>query len=84
MIHIRCDDNELNKDAKFICEIAWPLPSGDKYWFASESQADFADCPGCNPAGPRKLGTPISQLSGRIGEPGYEKFVAIAKSWGYD
>lgn len=30
------------------------------------------------------LGTPISELSGRPGEPGWEKFKAIARSWGYD
>lgn len=29
-------------------------------------------------------GTPISQLSGRPGTPGYAEFVRIAKSWGYD
>lgn len=31
-----------------------------------------------------RLGTPISQLSGRPGYPGYEQFRAIAQSWGYD
>jgi hypothetical protein len=38
------------------------------------------------PAAPRKgpIGTPLSQLSGRPGHPGYEEFVRIAKSWGYD
>ncbi len=32
----------------------------------------------------QKLGTPLSELSGRIGTPGYAGFVRIAKSWGYD
>jgi hypothetical protein len=31
-----------------------------------------------------QLGTPISQLSGRPGEPGWEEFCRIARSWGYD
>lgn len=31
-----------------------------------------------------RVGTPISQLSGRPGHPGYDRFVAIAASWGYD
>ena len=31
-----------------------------------------------------KLGTPLSELSGQPGSPGYEKFKRIAKSWGYD
>lgn len=34
--------------------------------------------------GDRPRGTPISQLSGRPGEPGYAEFKRIAKSWGYD
>lgn len=84
MIHVRIDDNELNKDAKFACGIGWPLPEGDKYWFQTESGADRADCPGCNPSGPCQLGTPISKLSGRPGHEGYAKFVRIARSWGYE
>lgn len=32
----------------------------------------------------RPLGTPISKLSGRPGEPGYAEFCRIAKSWGHD
>lgn len=28
-------------------------------------------------------GTPISELSGRPGHSGYERFVAISQSWGY-
>lgn len=32
----------------------------------------------------KPIGTPISQLSGRPGAPGYGKFKRIAKSWGYD
>lgn len=84
MIHIRIDDEELNANARFECGLRWPLPPGDKYYFVSEACADrLADCPGCNP-NPRKLGTPLSQLSGRQGEPGYERFVEIAESWGYE
>lgn len=85
MIHIRIDDDKPNSEAQFVCGLRWPLPEGDKYFFVSESAAErHSDCPGCNPGGPRKLGTPISQLSGRPGEPGYEEFCRIAASWGYD
>lgn len=84
MIHVRIDNEELNANARFACGIGWPLPTGDKYWFQSESGADRADCPSCNPSGPRPLGTPISQLSGRTGELGYEQFKRIARSWGYE
>ena len=30
-----------------------------------------------------RIGTPISQLSGRPGHPGYDRFKTIAASWGY-
>jgi hypothetical protein len=84
MIHIRVDDEDDNSKRRFACGIGPELPPGDKYFFASESFADrLADCPKCNPS-PRQLGTPISQLSGRPGEPGWEKFKQIAASWGYD
>lgn len=33
---------------------------------------------------PEPIGTPLSQISGRPGHPGFEQFRAIAKSWGYD
>jgi hypothetical protein len=84
MIHIRIDNEELNSKRHFACGIGPELPEGDVYYFEGEAGALFADCPGCNPEGPRKLGTPISQLRGRPGEPGYAEFVRIAKSWGYD
>ncbi len=85
MIHIRIDDEIENSKRKFACGIGPELPEGDTYFFESESAADrHADCPGCNPSGPRKLGTPISELSGRPGHAGHERFVAIAKSWGYE
>lgn len=84
MIHVRIDDEELNSKRRFACGLGPDLPKGDVYYFQSEEAADRADCPGCNPAGPRRLGTPISQLSGRPGQPGYEEFVRIARSWGHE
>ena len=36
------------------------------------------------PGGPKLLGTPISQLSGRPGHTGFGAFSDIAASWGYD
>ena len=84
MIHIRVDGESLNSKRKFGCGLGPELPEGDVYFFASESGADRADCPGCNPSGPRRLGTPLSELSGRPGHKGYGEFVRIAKSWGFD
>ena len=83
MIHIRVDDEDLNIKRRFACGLGPELPPGDKYFFAGESRADFADCPGCNPSGPRELGTPISQVCGRPGHPGYGEFLRIAQSYGY-
>lgn len=41
------------------------------------------------PAAPRNhpdgmIGTPISELSGRPGQPGFAEFCRIAKTYGYD
>lgn len=83
MIHIRTDDWDGNSKREFACGLK-ELPDGDKWFHVSESVADrLADCPKCNP-NPRQLGTPLSQLSGRPGQPGYAEFVRIAKSWGYE
>lgn len=43
-------------------------------------------CPYCLGTGTNatvRLGTPISELSGRPGHPGFSKFTQIAESWGY-
>jgi hypothetical protein len=93
MIHIRIDDEEMNASARFACGLGWPLPTGDMYFFAAEGHRlgayfclhpEQEPCPGCFPEGRPSFGTPISQLSGRPGSPGYEKFKQIAASWGYD
>ena len=85
MIHIRVDNEELNSKRRFACGLGPDLPEGDTYFFESESVAEYrADCQGCNPGGPRRFGTPISQLSGRPGEPGYSEFCRIARSWGFE
>lgn len=85
MIHIRVDNEIENSKRRFGCGIGPDLPPGDTYYFADEAAADLkSDCPGCNPGGPRQLGTPLSQLSGRPGHPGYAEFVRIARSWGFE
>lgn len=84
MRHIRIDNQPLNSQRKFACGIGPEIPQGDDWVYGGESFADYADCPRCNPGGPRQIGTPISQLSGQPGHPGYENFKRIASSWGYD
>ncbi len=85
MIHIRVDDDSDNGNRRFACGIGPALPDGDLYFHESEilSQVKLnrIDCPGCNPEGVKPIGVPLSQLSGRPGEPGYRDFVRIAESW---
>ena len=83
MRHIRTDDED-NAHARFACGIGPTLPAGDDYVFDGEIGLHATvNCPGCMP-GVQQLGTPISKLSGRPGHDGYDRFVAIGKSWGYD
>lgn len=84
MIHIRVDNQSENSNRKFACGIGPELPPGDQYYFAGEASASRADCPGCNPNAAKSVGTPISELSGRPGHAGFDKFRSIAESWGYD
>lgn len=83
MIHIRTDDDELNSKRRFACGLGPDLPTGDRYFFESESQVDrHVDCKACRVAlgysdEPRKLGTPISEMTPA-------RFAEIARSWGYD
>jgi hypothetical protein len=83
MIHIRVDGETLNSKRRFACGIGPELPKGDVYFFQTEAGADRADCPGCNPAGPRRLGTPISEISTQPGQPGYAEWLRISRSWGH-
>jgi len=84
--HIRVDQEELNANRRFACGIGPTLPEGDVYFFLSEwGTHSRVDCPGCQHARRDKTaGTPLSQLSGRPGHPGYDRFVSIAESWGYE
>ncbi len=84
-VHICTYGGRTNAERRFACGIVGALPPGDTYWFESDGPAyHAADCQGCNPGGPQPYGTPISQLSGQPGKPGYAEFLRIAKSWGYD
>lgn len=84
MMHIRTDHNELNSQREFACGIGPALPEGDQ-WVGVDERGlhHMVNCPGCEHA-KNLLGTPISELSGRPGEPGYARFKEIAKSWGYE
>lgn len=74
---------ELNSRLVTECGIkCTELPAGRYVQYSGEPEYGIT-CPACGP-GWRPLGTPISQLSGRPGEPGYEEFTRIARSWGYD
>ena len=83
MVHLRIDNNPGNDRRVFACGVS-PLPEGDRYVFEAEyGLHNMIDCAGCLGRA-QQLGTPISQLSGRPGELGYEEFKRIARSWGYE
>ncbi len=87
MIHIRVDDEPENSKRRFACGIGPDLPPGDVYYYLGEERrAGFHSgevCPGCYPEGKPKIGTPLSELSGRPGHDGYAEFKRISDSWGY-
>lgn len=92
-LHLRVDDEELNANRRFACGIGPALPEGDMFLFDGEShlagvllakRPEVGACPGCFPGGRPRFGTPLSELSGRAGSVGYERFRRIARSWGYD
>lgn len=57
------------------------IPVGEEEVGREPLEGDVGIAPG-DPAKP--IGTPLSELSGRPGHPGYAEFVRIAKSWGHD
>lgn len=67
MIHVKAEDHN---GFRFLCGVK-ELPIGDTFFFDGEPGSWLkADCPGCNPGGPKHLGTPISQLSSTPGSYG--------------
>lgn len=75
------DDYSVGISAGWYCD-ACDLPVGDD-GRREPLEGDVGIGP--LPRAPGKpLGTPLSQLSGRPGQPGYDEFVRIAKSWGFD
>jgi hypothetical protein len=90
-LHIMDEWGENNRTRRFVCGIVGALPDGDQ-WCEDEVRAaahlaahpEKSHCVGCLGEKRPTLGTPISQLSGRPGEPGFDEFCRIARSWGYD
>jgi hypothetical protein len=61
------------------------LPQGDRCVYEADSYAyHVADCPRCNPGGPKPYGTEVSRLSGRPGLIGFDQFCEITATWGYE
>jgi len=84
MIHVREQDPAKPEgETRIRCGLA-AMPAGDTMFFAGDPGAWLtANCEGCNPGGPKQLGTPISQLSGRPGSDRFDAFCGVADSWGY-
>jgi len=73
------DDPSVGIQGGYYCE-ACDLPVDDDYEpHEDDVPLTFAAAPE-----PRQIGTPLSELSGRPGHLGFDAFVRIAKSWGYD
>lgn len=84
MIHIRTDNETENSKRAFACGIGPSLPKGDKWVDQCRAVSHhLVDCPGCIPFR-EEFGTPLSQLSGQPGKPGYDRFCEIATSWGHE
>lgn len=94
MIHLRIDNEELNSKARYACGLtAVTFHEEDTAFYPGEEHKigaylavhpEVQHCPGCWGEKRPELGTPLSKLSGRPGEPGYDEFCRIAKSWGYE
>ncbi len=74
------DDPSVGIVGGYYCD-ACDLPVGEDDY---EPREDDVPIPATEPRPDRKIGTPISELSGQPGQPGYAEFRRIARSWGYD
>lgn len=87
MVHLRVDleyyamDRPPPSARQMACGMR-QLADGHAWFEDRLTSCLHVTCPLCLPECQR-LGTPISQLSGRPGTDGYGKFVAIAESWGH-
>lgn len=52
--------------------------AGEREPMEGDAQISFTSEPAA------QIGAPVSQISGRPGNPGFEKFKRIARTWGYD
>lgn len=74
------DDFSVGVSAGWYCD-ACDLGFGEHEYPREPLEDDVPLAPR-DPSKP--IGTPISQISGRPGEAGYEEFCRIARSWGHD
>lgn len=74
------DDWSVGIVGGYYCD-ACDLAVGEDDYQPMEDDVAVGPAPR-DPAKP--IGTPLSELSGRPGQPGYAEFCRIAKSWGYD
>lgn len=74
------DDPSVGIHGGYYCD-ACDLPVEHDY---EPMEDDVAIINATEARGDRPLGTPISELSGRPGTPGFAEFCRIGRSWGYD
>lgn len=75
------DDWSVGISAGWFCETCDLAVGDDGCREPMENDVEIGST-SCRPAG--TIGTPLSELSGQPGKPGYAEFVRIAKSWGYE
>ncbi|MDJ1632709.1 hypothetical protein [Rhizobium rhizogenes] len=79
-----CDHDYERSDGDYSCVECGELAPYE--WIDDHCRCDDDVCisfSGSRETG-ETIGKPVSQLSGRPGHDGYNEFVRIAKSWGYD
>ena len=74
------DDPSVGIVGGYYCD-ACDLGVGEGDYEPLEGDAPIEPAPR-HPDG--KIGTPLSELSGRPGHDGFAEFCRIARSWGYD
>lgn len=77
------NDPSVGINAGWYCD-ACDLGIGEHEYPREPIEDDVPIISASEARGDRPLGTPISQLSGRPGHPGYKEFCRIARSWGYE
>lgn len=76
------DDPSVGIYAGWFCD-ACDLAIGDDGQY-ERMEDDMPNMAATELKAGKPLGTPVSELSGQPGHPGFDEFCRIARSWGYE